>query len=39
MFLGIAHLLTGLNNFDEVLKITGTGENKNTDLFVKDIYK
>ncbi|KRX04741.1 hypothetical protein PPERSA_11797 [Pseudocohnilembus persalinus] len=39
VFLGIAHLLTGNNNFNQALKKASIGNNRNIDLFVSDIYK
>lgn len=39
MFVGLSYLLSGINNFDELLKETAKGNNMNTDLFVSDIYK
>lgn len=39
MFLGISYLLTKINDFDKLLSISTNGNNKNTDLYVSDIYK
>jgi len=37
-FLGLSHLLTGQNDFDELLGMSKAGDNKKTDLYVSDIY-
>lgn len=37
-FLGLTHLLTGESNFDKILEMANSGNNKETDLYVSDIY-
>ncbi|EGR28327.1 pantothenate kinase, putative [Ichthyophthirius multifiliis] len=37
-FLGLAHLLTGENNFNSLLDISNKGDNQNLDLYVSDIF-
>lgn len=37
-FLGLANVITGINNFDELLDLSNQGDDKKVDLFVKDIY-
>lgn len=39
MFLGLSFLISGINNFDSLLKEAAKGNNQKTDLFVSDIYK
>lgn len=36
--LGLANLLTGVNDFDTILEMSKRGDNSNVDLLVKDIY-
>ncbi|KDD75300.1 fumble, partial [Helicosporidium sp. ATCC 50920] len=37
-FLGLSRLLTGLNDFDEILDLSSRGDNSNVDMLVGDIY-
>ena len=37
-FWGLARLLTGLTNFDEILDLSSQGDNSNVDMLVGDIY-
>ncbi|EFC40595.1 predicted protein [Naegleria gruberi] len=37
-FWGLSKLLTGCNSFEELLKLTKTGDNKKVDMLVGDIY-
>jgi type II pantothenate kinase len=36
--LGLANLLTGVNDFDTILEMSKRGDNKNVDMLVRDIY-
>ncbi len=36
--LGLANLLTGVNDFDTILSLSKTGDNNNVDMLVRDIY-
>lgn len=36
--LGLANLLTGVNNFDNILELSKKGDNSKVDMLVKDIY-
>ena len=36
--LGLANLLTGINDFDTILSLSKQGNNNNVDMLVKDIY-
>jgi type II pantothenate kinase len=36
--LGLANLLTGINDFDTILELSKKGDNNNVDMMVKDIY-
>ena len=36
--LGLANLLTGINDFDTILEMSKRGDNNNVDMLVKDIY-
>lgn len=36
--MGLSNLLTGVNNFDEIIKYCEKGDNANVDMLVKDIY-
>ena len=36
--LGLANLLTGINDFDTILEMSKRGDNSHVDLLVKDIY-
>lgn len=36
--LGLANLLTGINDFDTILSLSKQGDNSNVDMLVKDIY-
>ena len=36
--MGLSNLLTGVNNFDEIIKMSQTGDNSTVDMLVKDIY-
>lgn len=36
--LGLANLLTGINDFDTILDLSKKGDNNNVDMLVKDIY-
>jgi type II pantothenate kinase len=36
--LGLANLLTGINDFDTILELSKKGDNNNVDMLVKDIY-
>lgn len=37
-FLGLANLITGINDFEKLLSLSNEGDDKKVDLFVKDIY-
>ncbi|GLB60871.1 type II pantothenate kinase [Cytobacillus sp. NCCP-133] len=37
-FMGLGKLLTGVNDFAELVSLAAKGDNKETDLLVKDIY-
>jgi type II pantothenate kinase len=37
-FLGLCRLLTGVKNFDEMLKLSSQGDSANIDMLVGDIY-
>ncbi|OMH81380.1 Pantothenate kinase 2 [Zancudomyces culisetae] len=37
-FWGLMHLISGSHSFDEILEISKTGDNKNVDMLVGDIY-
>lgn len=37
-FWGLCSMLTGVENFNEMLELTKTGDNKNVDMLVGDIY-
>jgi pantothenate kinase len=36
--LGLANLLTGINNFDNILELSKKGDYSKVDMLVKDIY-
>lgn len=36
--MGLANLLTGINDFDEIVKLAAQGDHRNVDMLVKDIY-
>lgn len=36
--LGLANLLTGVNDFDSICDLSSKGDNRNVDMLVKDIY-
>jgi len=36
--LGLANLLTGINDFDTILEVSKKGDNNKIDMLVKDIY-
>ncbi|CDW79019.1 UNKNOWN [Stylonychia lemnae] len=36
--LGLANLLTGINDFDTILEMSKRGDNNNVDMLVRDIY-
>lgn len=36
--LGLANLLTGVNDFDTINEMAKNGNNANVDMLVKDIY-
>ena len=36
--LGLANLLTGVNDFDRILEMSKQGNNAEVDMLVKDIY-
>jgi len=36
--LGLAKILIGIDNFDDIMKLAEKGDNKNVDLLIKDIY-
>jgi pantothenate kinase len=36
--LGLANLLTGVKDFDEITKLANQGNNAEVDMLVKDIY-
>lgn len=36
--LGLANLLTGVNDFEKILEMSRRGNNNNVDMLVKDIY-
>ena len=36
--LGLSNLLTGVNDFDTIIKMAQEGDNSNVDMLVKDIY-
>jgi pantothenate kinase len=36
--LGLANLLTGVNDFDTILELSKKGDNNKVDMLVKDIY-
>ena len=36
--LGLSNLLTGINDFDTIVKMAQEGDNSNVDMLVKDIY-
>lgn len=36
--LGLANLLTGINDFDTILELSKKGDNNKVDMLVKDIY-
>lgn len=36
--LGLANLLTGVNDFDTIIKLSKQGNNNKVDMLVKDIY-
>jgi type II pantothenate kinase len=36
--LGLAKILIGMDNFDDIMKLAEKGDNKNVDLLIKDIY-
>jgi len=36
--MGLSNLLTGVNNFDDIIKHCEKGDNSNVDMLVKDIY-
>ncbi len=38
LFKGLAHLISGSTNFEEILKMASEGNNRNTDYYVEDIY-
>lgn len=38
MFLGLSHLFTGINDFDELLKMTKLGSNAETDLLMDEVH-
>ncbi|CAK85120.1 unnamed protein product (macronuclear) [Paramecium tetraurelia] len=38
MFLGLSHLFTGINDFDELLKMTKQGSNAHTDLLMDEVH-
>lgn len=38
MFLGLSHLFTGINDFDELLKMTKQGSNAATDLLMDEVH-
>ncbi|CAK75335.1 unnamed protein product (macronuclear) [Paramecium tetraurelia] len=38
MFLGLSHLFTGINDFDELLKMTKKGSNAATDLLIDEVH-
>jgi pantothenate kinase len=38
MFKGLAHLISGSSNFEEILQMAHEGNNRNTDYYVEDIY-
>lgn len=37
-FLGLCNLITGVNDFEELLSLSNEGDDRKIDLFVKDIY-
>ena len=36
--LGLANLLTGVNDFDQIIQMAATGDSSTVDMLVKDIY-
>ncbi len=36
--LGLANLLTGVNDFDQIIELSKKGDNRKVDMLVKDIY-
>jgi type II pantothenate kinase len=36
--LGLAKILIGMDNFDEIMKLAEKGDNTNVDLLIRDIY-
>lgn len=36
--LGLSNLLTGVNDFDSICKLSEAGDNKEVDMLVRDIY-
>jgi pantothenate kinase len=36
--MGLSNLLTGVNNFDELIEMSQQGDNSSVDMLVKDIY-
>lgn len=36
--LGLSNLLTGINDFDTIVKMAQDGDNSKVDMLVKDIY-
>jgi len=36
--LGLAKILIGIDNFDDIMKLAEKGDNQNVDLLIKDIY-
>lgn len=36
--LGLAKILIGIDNFDDIMRLAERGDNKNVDLLIKDIY-
>lgn len=35
---GLSNLLTGINDYDEIIELSKKGDNSNVDMMVKDIY-
>ena len=35
---GLANMMTGINDFDTIIKLAAEGDNTNVDMLVKDIY-
>ena len=35
---GLANMMTGINDFDTIIELASQGDNTNVDMLVKDIY-